>query len=121
MSSDSKSSQILSTLQKSFEQLSDEEKQKQVKKTNGIFQLNIKGKEDTEIWTIDMKNKGEVRKGEAGKADCTITMPDNVFVGLSEGKVNAQKAFMTGQLKVKGNIMFATKLDDVLKTAKSKL
>ncbi|KAG7531897.1 hypothetical protein FFLO_04043 [Filobasidium floriforme] len=25
-----------------------------------------------------MKNKGEVRKGEAGKADCTITMPDSM-------------------------------------------
>jgi putative sterol carrier protein len=28
-------------------------------------------------------------------------------MGLADGKVNGQKAFMTGALKVKGNVMLA--------------
>ena len=30
-------------------------------------------------------------------------------------QLNGQKAFMSGKLKTKGNMMFATKLDGVLK------
>ncbi|KAJ1592880.1 hypothetical protein NDA11_002721 [Ustilago hordei] len=35
--------------------------------------------------------------------------------------VNSQKAFMSGKLKVKGNIMLTTKIDNVLKSQKAKL
>ncbi|KAI5450988.1 hypothetical protein NCC49_002480 [Naganishia albida] len=106
----------------SFSSSTAEEKQSLVKKTNGIFQLNIKNKEGKEVgWVIDAKEKGEVTKGQAKKADCTISMSDDTFSQLADGKQNAQKLFMTGGLKVKGNIMLATKLDSLLKTAKAKL
>ena len=31
-------------------------------------------------WTLDLKNEGKLCKGEAGKADCTITMKDADFL-----------------------------------------
>ncbi|EKD04761.1 hypothetical protein A1Q2_00991 [Trichosporon asahii var. asahii CBS 8904] len=92
------------------------------RQTNGIFQLNIKnaqGKEAT--WVIDLKKEGTVSKGAGKKPDVNISMTDDTFQGLADGKVNPQKAFMTGQLKVKGNIMLATKLSTVLNAAKPKL
>jgi putative sterol carrier protein len=42
---------------------------------------------------------------------------DSEFAKLVAGKANAQKLFMSGKLKVKGNVMAATKLDPILKKA----
>jgi putative sterol carrier protein len=39
---------------------------------------------------------------------------------LVEERTNGQKAFMTGKLKTKGNMMLATKLGPVLSAAKPK-
>ncbi|OWZ61471.1 hypothetical protein AYX14_06432 [Cryptococcus neoformans] len=117
-----KTSDVLSSLASVFEKMPDAEKKSQIKKTNGVFQLNVKNSQGKEaIWVIDLKNEGKVTKGPANRPDVSISLSDDTFIGLADGKVNAQKAFMTGGLKVKGNIMLATKLDAVLKNAKAKL
>jgi len=36
-------------------------------------------------------------------------LPDT-FIQLADGKLNGQKAFMTGALKVKGNVMLAVRI-----------
>ncbi|KAI0311911.1 SCP2 sterol-binding domain-containing protein [Amylostereum chailletii] len=117
-----KSSDILATLATVFDGYSEAEKKAQIKKTNGIFQLQVKNAAGEEgLWTIDMKKTGTVYKGAAKpKADVTIILSDEVFTALAAGKLDGQKAFMTGKLKTKGNMMLATKLDGVLKAAKTK-
>ncbi|EIN09833.1 sterol-binding protein [Punctularia strigosozonata HHB-11173 SS5] len=117
-----KASDIISQLAQVTSTYSEEEKKKEIKKTNGIFELRIKNAEGKEgVWTIDMKKTGTVYKGEAKpKPDVAIILSDDTFVQLAEGKLDGQKAFMTGKLKTKGNMMLATKLDGVLKTAKGK-
>lgn len=50
--------------------------------------------------------EGPVKQGT--KADVTINTSDDTFVDMADGKLNGQKAFMSGKLKVKGNIMLAT-------------
>ncbi|KIJ52618.1 hypothetical protein M422DRAFT_74111 [Sphaerobolus stellatus SS14] len=116
------SSEIISSLAASFEGATEAERKQQIKKTNGIFELRIKNKEGKEaVWTIDLKKTGTVYKGAAKpKADVTLIFEDDIFVQIATGKLDAQKAFMTGKLKTKGNIMLATKLGDVLKSTKSK-
>jgi putative sterol carrier protein len=130
-------SDILNDVSTAFEKLSEDEKKAQIKKvcslacitaawihglildcqTNGIFQLNVKNADGKEgVWTIDMKKTGTVYKGDAKpKADVTIILSDDTFSQLAAGKLDGQKAFMTGKLKTKGNVMLATKLDGVLK------
>ncbi|EPQ54343.1 sterol-binding-like protein [Gloeophyllum trabeum ATCC 11539] len=117
-----KTSEIIAGLAQVFQTYSDEEKKSQIKKTNGIFELRVKNAEGKEgVWTIDLKKSGTVYKGEAKpKADVTILLSDDTFTQLAEGKLDGQKAFLTGKLKTKGNMMLATKLDGVLKSAKSK-
>jgi len=117
-----KGTETLAELAKVFEGYSDEEKKAQIKKTNGIFELRLKNASGEEgVWTIDLKNTGSVYKGAAkAKPNVTILMSDETFQLLAAGKLDGQKAFMTGKLKTKGNMMFATKLDGVLKAAKAK-
>ncbi|KAJ3734199.1 sterol-binding protein [Lentinula guzmanii] len=111
------SSELISSLGSVFESFSPAEKTSQIKKASQETQGPSPAAPEA-IWTIDLKKAGKVTKGRtpAGtKADVTITMDDETFVDLASGKLNGQKAFMSGKLKTKGNIMLATKLDGVLK------
>lgn len=72
-------------------------------------------------WNLNVKDaNGTVAVGAAAKPDITIAVTDNDFLDLSTGKLNGQKAFMSGKIKVKGKMMLATKLDVVLKSAQKK-
>ncbi|GBE88308.1 sterol-binding-like protein [Sparassis latifolia] len=117
-----KASDILVALNDVFAAYSDEEKKAQLKKTNGIFELHVKNDAGAEAtWTIDLKTLGAVHKGAGtAKPNVTIMLSDETFEQLALGKLDGQKAFMTGKLKTKGNIMFATKLDGVLKASRAK-
>ncbi|KAI8999579.1 SCP2 sterol-binding domain-containing protein [Gaertneriomyces semiglobifer] len=92
-----------------------------VKKVNGVFEMIIKNAEGKEqSWTLELKKEGKVYAGKPeGKADIVINLTDDTFQDLASGKLNGQKAFMSGKLKVKGNMMLATRLDAVLKAAKN--
>jgi len=50
----------------------------------------------------------------------TLSLSDADFGNLVTGKANAQRLFMSGKLKVKGDVMKATKLDPILKKAQTK-
>jgi len=120
-----KSSEVISAIAQVFEKYNDEERKAQLKKNNGVFEFRVKDDAGKEAcWTIDLKKTGTVKKGEAKshgmKPDVSIILSDETFIELVEGKTTGQKAFMTGKLKTKGNMMLATKLDVVLKSAKGR-
>ena len=50
----------------------------------------------------------------------TLSLSDDDFGQLVRGKASAQKLFMSGKLKVKGDVMKATKAEPVLKKAQTK-
>jgi len=114
-----KSSDILASLSAAFAGFNDEERKAQIKKTNGIFELKVTNDAKEEaVWTIDMKKTGTIYKGGAKpKADVTLSLSDQVLTELATGKLNGQKAFLTGKLKSRGNIMLAAKLDSLFKAA----
>uniref|UniRef100_A0A3Q1F536 Hydroxysteroid (17-beta) dehydrogenase 4 n=1 Tax=Acanthochromis polyacanthus TaxID=80966 RepID=A0A3Q1F536_9TELE len=89
-----------------------------VKKVNAVFGWEItKDGKTAAQWTIDLKNgSGSLHKGpHSGKADVTFTVSDEDFMEVVQGKVNPQKAFFSGKLKVRGNIMLSQKLEVILK------
>lgn len=67
-----------------------------------------------------IKDEGSVRVDESGvhaddgEADVTLTASVKTFKGLMEGNVNPATAFMTGRLKVKGDMGMAMKLAGLL-------
>lgn len=50
----------------------------------------------------------------------TLILSDDDFAKLISGKANAQKLFMSGKLKIKGDVMKATKMEPILKKAQTK-
>ncbi|GAA5804286.1 SCP2 sterol-binding domain-containing protein [Helicostylum pulchrum] len=111
------SSELMADLSKAFADFSAEERQKLIKQVNGVFQFVIKNSEGKEeVFTVDCKKEGTVSRGKGSiKADAILSLKDADFVDLANGKLNGQKAYMSGKLKVKGQIMLAMKLDNVFK------
>ena len=50
----------------------------------------------------------------------TLSLSDADFQSLVTGKANAQRLFMSGKLKIKGDVMKATKMEPILKKAQTK-
>jgi putative sterol carrier protein len=85
-----------------------------VTKVNAVYQFFITGDQGGSWWVDTTKSGGEVGAGERPDARCTITMGDKDFIDMVGGKLNAQMAFMTGKLKIKGDMGLALKLGSVL-------
>uniref|UniRef100_A0A914XJV9 Peroxisomal multifunctional enzyme type 2 n=1 Tax=Plectus sambesii TaxID=2011161 RepID=A0A914XJV9_9BILA len=96
------------------------------KKVQAILLYVIKqGGKDVAQFTVDLKNgAGAVYEGAPKndeKAATTMTVEDEDFVKLATGKLNPQQAFMSGKIKVKGNIMLLQKLQGLMAAQKAKL
>ncbi|CAM4719917.1 unnamed protein product [Leuciscus chuanchicus] len=92
--------------------------QELVKKVNAVLAWEImKDGERARHWMLDLKTgQGALTRGvTGGQADVTFTVADQDFMDVVTGKLNPQKAFFSGKLKVKGNIMLSQKLEAVLK------
>ncbi|KAI8826865.1 17-beta dehydrogenase 4 variant [Fimicolochytrium jonesii] len=118
-----KASPVFEALKAAIESGSEEERKARVGKTKALFQFNLTTSPSSEptSWTVDLKNGlGSVNLGPAKNPDATVIVSDDDFVALAAGKANAQKLFMGGKLKVKGQMMLAMKLDSVLQEARKK-
>ena len=70
-----------------------------------LFDIDGAGK-----WKVDVQDGNvEVTEGEA-PADVTITTSEDTFDKIVSGEQNATSAYMTGKLKVKGDMGAAMKL-----------
>lgn len=67
-----------------------------------------------------IEDEGAVRIDETGAsaddspADCTMTADAETFEGILDGTLNPTSAFMSGRLKVEGDMGLAMKLGNIL-------
>ncbi|KFA74517.1 hypothetical protein S40288_07402 [Stachybotrys chartarum IBT 40288] len=100
---------------------SEAERKDAIKQGNAVFAFTLKNAAgETADWHIDLKNEGKAGSGLGNKPNVTLTLSDSDFGNLVAGKANAQRLFMSGKLKIKGDVMKSTKLDPILKKAAAK-
>jgi putative sterol carrier protein len=91
------------------------ENPKPIEGLNAVYQFDISGEEGGTYQLHLSNNKAKVEKGTSSEADCTLQMALPDFKELLLGKLNGTAAFMSGRLKVKGNIGLAMKMDNILR------
>jgi putative sterol carrier protein len=79
-----------------------------------VYQFDLTG-EDGGVYQLHLSGgTAKVQEGEGTPADCTIQMDAKDFKEMLLGNLNATSAFMTGKLKVKGDLGRAMKLQSLL-------
>jgi len=85
-----------------------------VSKINAVYQFNITGPGGGH-WSVDCtKPGGQVATGKVPTAKCTVNCADSDFLSIVNGKLNPQMAFMSGKLKIQGDMGLAMKLQQIL-------
>ena len=80
------------------------------------LQWNITG-EETGIWAFQIiDGAGKMIPGGVEKPDITFTVSDKDWLSITEGKLDAMNAFMTGKLKIAGDMMLAMKVPNLFPT-----
>jgi len=65
-------------------------------------------------WTVKVADgKVAVSEGDKG-GDCTISASEETFERIVDGKQNPLTAYMTGKIKIKGDLSAAMKLKEIL-------
>jgi len=80
---------------------------------NAVYQYDVTGDGGGKWYTVIEDGKLTVEKGEHESPNITITVADQDYIDMVSGKLNGQTAFLTGKLKIKGDMSLAMKLNSL--------
>lgn len=87
---------------------------------DGIVQFNVTG-EGGGSWVLNLekgRTTGFVSEGTSPDAKATLTVSADDWSAMFDGELDPMTAFMSGKIKVDGDIMLAMKLQGIMKLAR---
>lgn len=76
-----------------------------------VFQFDIK---DGDTYHIVVKDATcDIREGACDDPSVTLIMDSETMIGIMSGEQNGMQAFMMGKVRAEGNMMLATKLNEL--------
>lgn len=102
------------TVAEYFAELSKEIDTEKVKDITATFQWDITG-EGGGKWHVKLEGGNvEIAEGETDDPNITITVSAPDWLDVASGKLNGQMAFMTGKIKIQGDMTLAMKLQALM-------
>ena len=79
-------------------------------KTAGMQNTYVFDIEGVGQWTVAVDDGKVTVSDGASEADCTLSASEDTLVKIAKGEANPTTAYMTGKLKIKGDMGAALKL-----------
>ena len=85
---------------------------------NAVYQFDLSG-DGGGKWQVIIKDQNiEVKEGANPSPNITISMAAQDYLDMINGKLNGQVAFMSGKLRIAGDMGLAMKLGPILQKAR---
>ena len=81
---------------------------------NAAYQFDLSGDDGGQYHIIFKDGAGEAGPGTVDNPNITISMAANDMVDMVTGKLDPTMAFMSGKIKIKGDMGLAMKLQTIL-------
>lgn len=102
-----------SSCKEAFDAMPSRFKKDAAKGLTAIYQFDLSGDGGGQ-WQVIIKDQAcEVKDGKAASPNITISMAAKDYLDMINGKLNGQMAFMTGKLKIAGDMGLALRLQSL--------
>ena len=98
------------TAQEFFQALPSRVTPDRIEGMNNTYVFDIEG---AGVWTVAVADGALTVNEGASEADCTFSSSEETFEKIASGEQNATTAYMTGKLKIKGDMGAAMKLQKI--------
>ena len=82
---------------------------------NSVIQFNLSGEGGGNYYVEIKDGTAKVSEGSHASPNMTMTLAASDYVDLIMGKLNGQMAFMSGKLKISGDMGLAMKMQTLFK------